>query len=620
MSTKTVTKRVALATVVALGAGVLSLVSVTSAHATALTGTYQLNKTAGGAANPGASQGGVAGTLLQGAVSSVTGSAVALPISGDTSTVTSVGLINTSDIANGLTAGTTQTATLLSSGALSVYDKWQGSNFDVITVTGGSISSSTGSYMNGASTLASAGSGYFGVVVKPNSGVTSFTVSLYAGATANNATTGGTLNGEITVTVASASVAGTASAAKSGVYYSTGANGAHMTLSADDTTASTAATPDAGTSAWNVNQYADIRVLDAFGTSITSTTGLLQVSATNGVLVSLNGTPAAAGTGAATPTQSTAFLATAPDDTALRVAAPAAAPVSTVVTVTYNGVVLGTKAFTFTGEVAKVTLSSATNGVIGGTSSSTGTATIAFADAAGNALYPVAASGSYPTSNLITDDAPLNAYVTGGSVAYAAQWPTSTSGGTWTFTCGTTAGSASVDVKYTNLSGTVITSNALLVTCSNTAYTYTAALDKATYAPGDIATLKVTFKDSKGNVAADTSAIASSTYVPAISGGYLTGTSGSATTAGTAADALTNGVATYKFVVGAPTIDPYNGQLIVSFGAINANAVASTQTVAYKITAGSAATSLNDVLKGIVSLIASINKQIAALAKLVTKK
>ena len=621
MSTKTVTKRVALATVVALGAGVLSLVSVTSAHAAALTGTYQLNKTAGGAANPAASAAsGVAGTLLQGAVPSITGSAVALPTSGDTSTVTSVGLINTSDIASGLTAGTTQTATLLSTGALSVYDKVLGSTYDVITVTGGSISSSTGSYLNGASTLASASTGYFGVVVKPNSGVTSFTVSLYAGASASNATTGGTLNGQITVTVVSASVAGTASAAKSGVYYTTGAGSTHMTLSADDTTASTASTPTAGTSAWNVNQYADIRVLDAFGTAITSTTGLLQVSATNGVLVSLNGTPASAGTSAAIPTQSTAFLATAPDDTALRVAAPSAAPVSTVVTVTYNGVVLGTKAFTFTGEVAKVTLSSATNGVIGGTASSTGTATIAFADAAGNALYPVAGSGSYPTSNLITDGAPLNAYVTGGSVAYAAQWPTSTSGGTWTFTCGTTAGSASVDVKYTNLSGTVITSNALLVTCSNTAYTYTAALDKATYAPGDIATLKVTFKDSKGNVAADTSAIASSTYVPAISGGYLTGTSGSATTAGAAADALSNGVATYKFVVGAPTIDPYNGQLIVSFGAINANAVASTQTVAYKITAGSAATSLNDVLKGIVSLIASINKQIAALAKLVTKK
>ena len=44
----------------------------------------------------------------------------------------------------------------------------------------------------------------------------------------------------------------------------------------------------------------------------------------------------------------------------------------------------------------------------------------------------------------------------------------------------------------------------------------------------------------------------------------------------------------------------------------------SAQTVAYSIADGS--TSLNDVLKGIVSLIASINKQIAALAKLVSKK
>jgi len=83
-------------------------------------------------------------------------------------------------------------------------------------------------------------------------------------------------------------------------------------------------------------------------------------------------------------------------------------------------------------------------------------------------------------------------------------------------------------------------------------------------------------------------------------------------------DATTNGVITYKFVVGSPSTDPYNGQLVVTFGDVNANGVATAQTVQYKIASGS--TSLNDVLKGIVSLIASINKQIAALAKLVTKK
>jgi hypothetical protein len=71
------------------------------------------------------------------------------------------------------------------------------------------------------------------------------------------------------------------------------------------------------------------------------------------------------------------------------------------------------------------------------------------------------------------------------------------------------------------------------------------------------------------------------------------------------------------FVVGAPTIDPYGGQLLVSFPTVNA-ADGANQTVTYTIKSGQ--TSLNDVLKGIVSLIASINKQIAALAKLVTKK
>jgi len=610
MSTKTTTKRLALATVVALGAGVLSLVTVSSASAAAYTGPGA-NLAAGGASNPSLA---LSGVLYQASIPSTTGSATA---STTLASNNSVGLINTSDIAGTLVAGTTQTATLLSTGALTVYESGTGVGYDEIQVTGGTITSAAGiAALNTASTLASTaqnGVATSAVTVKPNSGVTSMTVSLYSSATASGSTSGGTLTGFITVTIASSSAAGVVSPAKSGIYYSSGASGTgHMGLSADDTTAGL------GTAAYNASQYADIRVVDAFSTAIT-TGGILQVTATNGALVSL-GTAAAAGTSNSTPTLTTAVSTTAPDNSPVRVINPANTPLSTVITVSYNGVVVGTKSFTFTGDIAKITLSAPSTGVIGGTASSTGTATIAFADSAGNAIYPTVSGASYPSQNLVTDGTTTNASVTGGSVAVAAQLPTSTTSGVWTFTCGTAAGSASLVTKFTNLDGTVATSNALAVNCAGTAYTYTAALDKATYAPGDIATLQVTFKDSKGFVAADTSAVASSTYVPSISGGYLTGTSGSSTTAGTATDALTNGVATYKFVVGAPTVDPYNGQLIVSFGAVNANGVAGTQTVGYKITTGSGATSLNDVLKGIVSLIASINKQIAALAKLVTKK
>jgi len=97
--------------------------------------------------------------------------------------------------------------------------------------------------------------------------------------------------------------------------------------------------------------------------------------------------------------------------------------------------------------------------------------------------------------------------------------------------------------KFTNPDGSVATSNSLPVTCSDSAYTYTAKLDKSTYAPGDLATLSVTFKDSKGNLAADTSAIA--TTSPIITGGNFTPANGAASNAGTTSDALTNGVAAF---------------------------------------------------------------------------
>ena len=144
---------------------------------------------------------------------------------------------------------------------------------------------------------------------------------------------------------------------------------------------------------------------------------------------------------------------------------------------------------------------------------------------------------------------------------------------------------------------------------------------KQTYRPGDIATLSVTFSDSKGNLAGDAAAttsygIADNTTAPTIIGSNLTPSNASATTAATAADKTTNGVATYKFIVGS-TGGAY--QLIVNFPKVTSNNSAQKSIlVPYAISDSS--TSLNDVLKGIVSLIASINKQIAALAKLVTKK
>ena len=635
MSTKTITKRVALATVVALGAGVLSLVSVTSASAL---GT----NTAAGATNPVIAAGG--GTLYVASASSTTGSGIALATADNSglvggsaptaSAAASFGLINVSDqlgsSASAPIAGTTQTATLLSSGALSLYVNTSASvsaaEYSTIVVTGGTISSSTGSYLNSTATIAYSTAAathttVWGAVVKPASGATSFTVAYYNGeaSTTAAAAASGTLVGFLTVTVASTSVAGTVSTSKSGAYFSsdgTVSNGTRNLLTADDTAL-------ASSYAWNQAQFLNVRVLDAFGVPLTSTSGLLQATATNGVNIAIGGggnqaAPASNGT------VSTAFsTGTTPDNYMFRLSAPSTTPVSTTVTVTYGGVVIATRTASWTGQIAKVTLSSPTTGsIVGG--GTTGTATIAFADASGNAIYPSATSTAYPRTYLATDSASLNAIVTAGSVAYSNLWPSSSQAGTWQFTCGgATAGSANVVVKYTNPDGSIISSNALKVTCADKPYSYTAKLDKSSYAPGDIATLTVSFLDSKGNAANDiANGIApgsGTSNIPTISGGYLTGTNGSTTTAGAVTDATTNGVTTYKLIVGAPTSDPYNGQLIVSFPTVNAlNAGQSAVTVGYSIKSGS--TSLNDVLKGIVSLIASINKQIAALAKLVTKK
>ena len=595
MSTKTVTKRIALATVVALGAGVLSLVSVTSASA-ANNNTFGSTNTA----NPNP----LAGTMNIATVGSTTGAAAAGTAA---PSATSLGLLSWGDVTGGSSSGTTQTATILSTGAITLYT----------STTTGVLWSTTGGYVSAAATttsvsgsLTTAASGtvtpaaWSSVVVKPNSGVTSFTVSMYTAGGFTSDTTANllagtetdtlTLAGKITVTVGAATVSGVVSNANSGVWYTGAVNSTGLT--SDSATLS-----NPGVATTGLDLYANIRIRDAYGAAL-SGPGLLQASATNGALVNLGASLPAGGT------QSTAFVSIASGATAdnylLDVEAPTTAPVSTVVTITYNGTVIGTKSFNFYGtNVAKVILSSAKNGKTAGT----GTATIAYADAAGNTLYPTT----------ITQDATSygNGVITNVALTTA---PTSAPvKGVITFSCGSNNGAANIDVKYTNSDGSVITSNALPVTCSGTATTYTAKYDKSSYNIGDIATLTVTFLDSKGALANDVDTL-TATVAPTVSQAGVTVLSGP-----TGADASTNGVVTYTYTVGNAASATGTFTNAIDFPVVDAAAKAAglpTGPATATLTINSSGTSLNDVLKGIVSLIASINKQIAALAKLVTKK
>jgi len=282
---------------------------------------------------------------------------------------------------------------------------------------------------------------------------------------------------------------------------------------------------------------------------------------------------------------------------------------STTVTITWNGTVVGTKTITFYGEVAKIVAShDAYNVQAGSTSASSGG--ITYVDDAGNVLTPSSGTSVVSTT--------LNQYITAASVDDWADStdPTSYFGVTCagTATTGKSAGSADLIFQHVNeFSGTTIKSAAVKVTCSGNPVTYTAPFDKAVYAPGDIATLTITGKDLQGVLAQGTANVIQS----GTSGSEFTVTAPQmtlVTAISTSSVKLSSaaGTKTYKFIVG-NTEGSYNA--VVAIPLINALLLGgSNQTVAYKVVAPSTgAVSNADVLKAIVSLIASINKQIAAL-------
>jgi len=652
MSTKTLRKRIALATVAALGAGVLSLVSTTAANA--------VDNSAPGSAGPA----GAAGVLN---IGTQTAAANGLPVtSGTAASNASVGLLSVSDLAGGRTAGLTQTATLLSSGKLVVYTSLAGStganSIAAFTVTGGTFTGGTPNSGSGAPasdlggtfnsslttfvTTASA-AGISAVSVVPNSGATSMTVQLYT-ADASTASifsnlvsapaTYGTLKGKINVSLVSASQSGTVSLTNSAIYYTTTDSAAGNASPYAGTSEATTAIPNQpgiGISAYNVNQYGVARIRDAYGAAIGSG-ALIQATASNGALVDIKaGSTAGVCPGTNSPTKSTAFVTSVTNVTqyCFAVSAAVSTASTTVVTITVDGTVVGTKSYTFYGKVAKVILGAAGNGKAG-TASATSSANpgnsipLSFQDSAGNVLYIGAAgmgSASYTstvTSNTGTTGVSLsNTYLPGAANTWVGG-TNETSAGLVTFKCPlATNVSGQLVLDYTNLDGTVVTSNAAPATCSGAAASFTASFDKSTYKPGDIATLTVTFKDSTGALAADNytlngygsvKASAVATTLPTITASNMTAVGGtSSTNAAAVGDTPTNGVLKYKFVVGTTT-GSYGA--VVSYPDVQSASV----TASYTIADGS--TTLNDVLKGIVALIASINKQIAALAKLVTKK
>jgi hypothetical protein len=283
---------------------------------------------------------------------------------------------------------------------------------------------------------------------------------------------------------------------------------------------------------------------------------------------------------------------------------------STTVSITLNGATIGTKTIKWLGDVATLAIDEtnscavfSTDTTTDTTEANTGAGCVYYVakDAAGNAVTLTAqpsvsdATGALVGSTLSTTTATVGyGVVQSSSVGYGYS--------TLLVPANTLSGAATYNLQLTNAAGSVIKSKYATVTVSRgAAQTFAASWDKAVYQPGDIATLTVTAKDAYGNLMASGKALTGLDIVA--NGMTAVGTACSPTSTYTA------GAKTCKFAASVTT-GGYGWSVKLTTGSAQ-----SPVTGSVKIT--SDAVSNADVLKSIVALIASINKQIAALQKLI---
>jgi hypothetical protein len=316
---------------------------------------------------------------------------------------------------------------------------------------------------------------------------------------------------------------------------------------------------------------------------------------------------------------------------AIQVQQPVSGVAATVTcTVSVNGILLSTKVIKFAGDLASITIAASRIGDVA--SSNSGRFTYEAKDAVGNRLTAALGTSDAHVLGTLVSDITLTTGAGGttlGSFAEvtvaassgyhgqsygAGSNPYVTGKGYATFNC-FDYGSKDVTVYAYTAAGVKITSNAVALSCEDAAIdTYTASLDKAAYKEGDVATLTITGKGSGGLVTAYGTTPGAG-YSVAMPG--MTAVIAPATTDTESAARTGTWVYTYTVNVGAE--GSYNGAVKIVVGSTSAQ-YNKALTVPYSISSNASGVSNADVLKAIVSLIASINKQIAALQKALLKK
>jgi hypothetical protein len=344
--------------------------------------------------------------------------------------------------------------------------------------------------------------------------------------------------------------------------------------------------------------YINLNLVDIYENSL-SGAGVLSASATNGAVINWDSAPsvqssvAYLSTRGATGTELWVTQGTANKDK----------PVTTTVTITLDGAPVATKTIKFTGVPAAILVKDITVGK----TSSVGYFKAKVQDSAGNDLAGKEVTGD-STANSVAAIAAIVSSVDSATSASDGDWSTLGDG---TFSC-VKGGVTTLNLRtvISSVAGTYV-KKAITVACGGVLDTWTLSMDKASYAPGEIATLTVTGKDSLGNPVNTTDTLNGAGVAIEYSFGGMT-----MITAPTGGDKFSSGagVKTYTLTVGTT-----EGAFVGSFKIAGATDD-SAKTVQYKVQAGTATVSNADVLKSIVALIASINKQIQALQKLILKR
>jgi len=626
MSKTTLRKRIAVTATSALLAGVLSVISTPVAQAT----THTNAGTTSPETYQGLTAGAAAGSLMVATGSnSTTSASVATTIDAETTEMSATcdsldnGALSKGLLSKDTSSGIAASATVLTGGVLSLY---------ACTATAVSFQASGGSFVAyGAGNTGWSYSSNNSKVWSPNiaaaSGVAAlwtapstagtYTVSLYTGYYTNSAgaivisnsslaAAPATLSGNITVTVVASSAGGTYAPTNS-----------YCQAVYDTTTTPTSNVDSAGPTKSGDDWSIDFALRDAYNRNLTS--GALVATATNGALLAFG----TAGTTPVAGTASTIVASDAGDNETVRVSQKTAgAPITTTVTITFNGTTVCTKTVSIAGTVAALTVPAA-NVAVQALSGSTGNSTwfadgtarngtfyVVATDSVGNRLATPSTLGTYGFTTGSTGTVVSNIVV--GSLATTGDSTSPLSASVGTHTCGANAGTQTgAKITFTLANGTVITSNAFDLSCADDAASYTASFDKAKYTSGDIAKLTVTFKDSSGKSVNNITALGASTI--AVPGMTLVSTTGAAS-----AVAKAGGKVEYTYTVG-QTAGRFAA--VVDFTATTLLATYRTvQNPSYEITTGGDSTTNADVLKSIVALIASINKQIQALQKLILKR